>query len=269
MTDFRSPEAAVPVRPPAGQPPGPGFAIRAVDPGAPFRWLASGWGDFRATGFRGAVYGAVFALMGSLIALIYATRWQFTMGLTAGFFLIGPFVCTGLYDLSRQRARGQSPSLAASLVCWRRNTGGVALFAAIVCFAMIVWARVSVVIFALFSSTDFPDLKGFIAQVVTLANLEFLLVWTAVGLVFATLVFAISVVSVPLILDRGGDTLMAIFASVRALLASPLAMGVWALLIVTLIGASLALGFWPLVITAPLIGHATWHAYRDLVVESV
>ena len=139
-------------------------AIRAVDPGAPFRWLVSGWGDFRATGFRGAVYGAVFALMGSLIALIYATRWQFTMGLTAGFFLIGPFVCTGLYDLSRQRARGQSPSLAASLVCWRRNTGGVALFAAIVCFAMIVWARVSVVIFALFSSTDFPDLKGFIAQ---------------------------------------------------------------------------------------------------------
>ena len=64
MTDSRSPDAAVAARPPAGQPPGSGFAIRAVDPGAPFRWLASGWGDFRATGFRGAVYGAVFALMG-------------------------------------------------------------------------------------------------------------------------------------------------------------------------------------------------------------
>jgi hypothetical protein len=79
----------------------PGRHRRAV------RWLARGWDDFRQTGMRGAFYGVVFALMGSLIALVYATRWQLTMGLTAGFFLIGPFVCTGIYELSRQRARGE------------------------------------------------------------------------------------------------------------------------------------------------------------------
>ena len=82
-------------------------SVRTVGLGAPLRWLARGWDDFRATGYRGAFYGAVFALMGTLVALVYATRWQLTMGLTAGFFLIGPFVCTGIYELSRQRARGR------------------------------------------------------------------------------------------------------------------------------------------------------------------
>lgn len=239
--------------------------VREIGIDAPFRWLARGWQDFRATGFRGAFYGAVFALMGTLIWLVYSTRWQLTMGLTAGFFLVGPFVCTGLYELSRQRERGEPANLRATLTCWRRNLGGVAFFAAILTFAMIVWARVSVVLFALFSTTDFPDLKSVIGQIVSLSNLEFVMVWGGVGFVFATLVFSISVVSIPLMLDRRTDTMMSIFSSVRALFASPGPLYLWALLIVLLVGASLLLSFWPLVVTAPLVGHATWHAYRDLV----
>jgi uncharacterized membrane protein len=242
--------------------------VRTVDTTAPLRWLARGWDDFRHTGMRGAFYGMLFALMGGLIALVYATRWQLTMGLTAGFFLIGPFVCTGIYELSRQRARGEPTSLPASMVCWKRNMGGVAFFAAIVTFAMIVWARVSVVLFALFSTTDFPDLKGVIHQIVNFSNVEFMMVWGGVGLGFATLVFAVSVVSVPLILDRGTDTMMAIFSSVRALFANPLALLLWAVLIVAIIGASLVFWFGLLIFTAPLIGHATWHAYRDLIEEA-
>ncbi|HQN13211.1 MAG TPA: DUF2189 domain-containing protein [Quisquiliibacterium sp.] len=252
-------------RPAAQGAPGRMPGVRKVGFDAPLRWLARGWDDFRATGFRGAFYGAVFALMGTLIALVYATKWQLTMGLTAGFFLIGPFVCTGLYELSRQRARAEPVSLPASMVCWRRNLGGIAFFAAILTFAMIVWARVSVVLFALFSTTDFPDLKAVVGQIVTFSNLEFIMVWGGVGFVFATLVFSISVVSVPLILDRGTDTMMAIFSSVRALFASPGPVYLWAAIIVLLIGASLVLWFGLLIVTAPLIGHATWHAYRDLI----
>lgn len=244
-------------------PPGaPG--VRTVAPGAPLRWLRLGWDDFRATRYKGAFYGATFALMGLLIAQIYATQWQLTMGLAAGFFLVGPFVCTGLYALSRQRERGEPPSLAASLTSWRRNVRGIGFFAAILTFAMIVWARVSVVIFALFSSTDFPTLHGIFRQIVDPSNLEFLLVWTGVGFVFATLAFAISVVSIPLLLDRRTDTMIAVFSSVRTLFANPAALYLWAALIVLLIGGSLVLGFWLLVLTAPVVGHATWHAYRDL-----
>jgi uncharacterized membrane protein len=237
---------------------------RTVDMGAPMRWLARGGQDLRATGFRGVFYGAVFAAMGTAIALVFATRWQLTMGLTAGFFLVGPFVCTGLYELSRQRERGEPPDLVATFTCWRRNLGGIAFFAAILTFAMIVWARVSVVLFALFSTTDFPTLQGVIRQIASLSNLEFLAVWGGVGFVFATLVFSISVVSIPLILDRRADTMMAIFASVRTLFANPGPLYLWAALIVVIVGASLVLWFGLLLVTAPLIGHATWHAYRDL-----
>lgn len=246
------------------------FAVpqaRRVAFGAPFAWLARGWADMRATRFVGAFYGAMFALMGLAITTIYAAKWQLTMGLTAGFFLVGPFICCGIYWLSRQRARGEAVSLVQSLTCWRRNPGGVGFFAAIVTFAMIVWARVSVVIFALFSTRDFPTLQGVLKQIFAFTNLPFVGVWFGVGFVFASLVFAISVVSAPLMLDRNTDTMVSIFASVRALWMNPGPLYLWATLIVAIIGASLVFGMFALVLTAPLVGHATWHAYRDLIAD--
>ena len=97
------------------------------------------------------------------------------------------------------------------------------------------------------------------------AQCVFLALWTAVGFVFASLVFAISLVSVPLMLDRRIDTMMAIFSSARALAANPAPAYLWAATIVAIIGASLVLWLGLLVVTAPLVGHATWHAYRALV----
>lgn len=245
--------------------PGPPPIAAEVPLSAPRRWLELGWDDLRATKFRGLFYGLLFALMGTAIRAIYETQWQLTMGLTAGFFLIGPFVCTGLYELSRQRERGEPVSLAKSLVCWRRNLGAIAFFAAILTFAMIVWARVSVVLFALASTTEFPTMRGMLAQIVSPENFEFVALWAAVGFVFASLVFAISVVSVPMMLDRRTDTMMAVFSSARALATHPGPVYLWALTIVVLIGASLVLWLGLLVITAPLVGHATWHAYRSLI----
>jgi uncharacterized membrane protein len=238
---------------------------RRVPVGAPLRWLALGWADLKGTGFAGTFYGAVFALMGLAIMTVYETRWQLTMGLTAGFFLVAPFVCCGIYWLSRQRARGERASLVESLGCWRRNPSGVGFYAAIVTFAMIVWARVSIVIFALFSTRDFPTLQGVLKVIFSLTNLPFVTVWFGVGLVFASLVFAISVVSVPMMLDRNSDTMMAIFTSVRALWANPVPAYLWAALIVIIVGASLLSGMVALVVTGPLVGHATWHAYDELV----
>lgn len=217
-----------------------------------------------ATRFVGLFYGLVFALMGLAISSIWQTQWQLTMGLTAGFFLLGPFICAGLYELSRQRERGEPISLTASMMCWKRNLGSIAFFAAILTFLMVVWARVSVVLFALASTSEYPSMRGMISQILSPTNLEFVLLWAAVGFVFASLVFAISVVSVPLMLDRGTDTMVAIFSSARALATNPAPIYVWAALIVLLIGASLVLGYFLLLVTAPLVGHATWHAYRGL-----
>jgi len=264
MTEMNDPSMRA-VEAPAGAPP-PAIPVASGVPlSAPLQWLAAGWRDFVDTRFRGAFYGLVFALMGAAIATIYETRWQMTMGLTAGFFLLGPFVCAGLYELSRQNERGERLDLLGSLTCWKRNVGAIGFFAAILTFLMIVWARVSVVLFALASTTEFPTMKSVIAQIVSPTNLEFVLLWTAVGFVFASLAFAISVVSVPLMLDRRTDTMMSIFSSARALATNPGPVYLWALLIVAIIGVSLVFWYWLLIVTAPLIGHATWHAYRALI----
>jgi uncharacterized membrane protein len=238
-----------------------------VPVGSAFQWLAQGWKDFMQTGMRGTYYGACFAVMGFAIVMVYGTLWQATMGLTAGFFLMGPFICTGIYELSRQRERGEPLSLIKSWTAWFRNWKSIAFFAAMLTFFMVVWARVSVVLFALFAAHDYPTLQSMLSQIVSERNLEFLLVWMGVGFVFASLVFAVSVVSVPLLLDRGTDTLEAVFASARALWANPMACLVWGLLIVALIGSSLFVFMPLLVITAPWVGHATWQAYKGLVAQ--
>jgi uncharacterized membrane protein len=241
--------------------------IRSIGVDAPFRWLAAGLKDMLATRLRASFYGLMFMLMGYAIAAVYETRWQLTMGLTAGFFLIGPFVFCGTYWLSRQIERNEKPGLTASLFCWKSNPASIGFFAAILTFLMIVWARVSVVIFALFSTRDFPTLQGVIFQIFSMSNMAFVIVWFGAGFVFASIAFAISVVSVPLMLDRNTDTMLALFTSVRALWNNPVPLYLWAALIVALIGISLLLSFIPLLLTAPLVGHATWHAYRDLVAD--
>jgi uncharacterized membrane protein len=233
---------------------------------AAFGFLARGFHDMKASGFKGSIYGMIFAVMGYAIQIVYENLWQMTMGLTAGFFLIGPFLCCGIYDLSRQLERGYQPNFSASTLSWARNWKAIAFFAAILTFFMIVWARVSVVLFALFGSHSYPDLHDMFAKILSAENLEFLMVWVGAGAIFAALVFAISVVSVPMMLDRGSDTMESIVASAQALWNNGPAMLLWALCIVVLIGVSLAVFLPLLLITAPLVGHGTWHAYKSLVV---
>jgi uncharacterized membrane protein len=232
---------------------------------SPFTWLMKGFADMRATGYVGTIYGLVFASLGYALSLVYANYWKATMGLTASFFLLGPIVCTGIYELSRQLQKGESVSFQKTIMAWLPNWKMMGLFAVILTFLMIVWARVSIVIFALFADHEYPNLQSLISQIASFKNIEFLMVWTCVGAVFASLVFAISVVSVPMLLDRSTDTLEAIFTSANALWNNTLVCLIWASLIVCLVGLALVFFKPLLVLTAPLIGHATWHAYQALV----
>ncbi len=239
-----------------------------LPPAAIVGLLMDGAREMRATRFAGLLYGLLFVLMGQAIFTLYANIWQMTMGLTAGFFLMGPFICCGIYDLSRQHALGGPLSIRQSLTSWSRNWKSIAFFAAILTFLMIVWARVSVVLFALFATHDYVDVSGMLMKIASVSNLPFLMVWSGVGFGFASLVFAISVVSMPMMLDRDADTIEAIAASAIALWHNPAAMLTWALLITLLIGASLVFFLPALAITAPLVGHTTWKVYQALVPPS-
>ncbi len=241
--------------------------VLQVDCGAPLRWVAAGWRDLRAAPAASLFYGAAFALMGWLIYFVFRHAHEYTSALTAGFLLLGPFLCTGLYDISRQLTTGKPVRLAQTMTAWRANLGAFSLFALVLTIVMLVWARASLVTFALFFSSGRPSLSGFLGRVASPEHWDFVLTYLAVGGVFATIVFALSVVSVPLMLARGTDTVVAAITSVRALAANPVPLMLWAALIVLVVGAGFATLFFGLLVAVPVVGHATWHAYVDIVGE--
>lgn len=240
-------------------------AVKDVKALAPLRWITLAWSDFRSCPIASLFYGFCFAGMGLLITFVFEHAYEYTAGLTSGFLLLGPFLAMGLYEISRRHELGESCALLPTLTVWQRNLGNLGIFAVVLGVVFLVWARASLVVFALFYDNELPNLSGFLEQVIAFENLEFLAVYFGVGLLFATIVFAISVVSIPLMLDRDQDAVTAMLTSAIALGRNPTSMTVWALLIVsfTLLGfLTFHIG---LVILMPLIGHASWHAYREIV----
>lgn len=240
--------------------------IREIGAGAPLRWLARGLDDLKSCPIPSLFYGFCFAGMGLLITLVFQHAYAYTSALTSGFLLLGPFLAMGLYEISRRHEHGEHCALAPTLTVWRRNAGNIGVFAVVLGVIFLVWARASLVVFALFYTNEMPNLSGFLTQILAMENLEFLMVYFGVGLIFATIVFAVSVVSIPMMLDRNQDAITAMLASVGTLARNPGVMILWALTIVicTVVGfLTFHLG---LVVLMPLLGHASWHAYRDLVV---
>jgi len=240
-------------------------AVRAVPIGAPFAWLAAGARDFIAHPLPSLFYGACFAAMGWAIVFTFRHAYAYVSALVTGFFLVGPFLAIGLYHLSRARERGEPVRLAPSLVAWRTNIGAVGVFALVLTIILLVWGRASLIVFALFYTSEMPSLEGFLEQVLSLRNVEFLFAYVCVGGFFAVLTLAVSVVSIPMILDRDVDGIVAGLTSFKAFADNVPAMIVWGIAIVALVAAGFALAFSGLAVAVPLIGHATWHAYRALV----
>lgn len=230
----------------------------------PFRWLALGWHDFRRAPGIGVFYGGCFAAMGWLLLKVFEYSPAWTLALSAGFLLVGPFLCLGLYDVSRKLERGERPDLGESLTAWDTRMGTMAIFGTVLLVLEMVWARASLVVFAL-SFDGMPDFKGSLLKLVDPQNVEFIIAYTAVGSVFAAMIYAVSVVSMPMILDRQTDAISAGLTSVRLCLAEPGVMLLWGALITLLVAIAMLPGFLGLLVVGPLLGHASWHAYRAAV----
>lgn len=237
---------------------------RVVAPGAPWRWLALGIADMRAAPGASLFYGGVFALMGAAL-MTFITSAAIELALVTGFLLVAPFLSVGLYDLSRRRERGEAQQLAATLTAWQANAPALGFYALILALLLAVWIRVSVVVVALFFSSGAPLEHGVLAELAsTVDGWIFMGAYAAAGGGFALLVFATGVVSIPMLLDRKDmDTITAMIASFSVLRSNFATMLLWAAIIVVLVAAGFFAYFVGLAITVPLIGHATWHAYRD------
>lgn len=239
--------------------------IRRVPLGAVARWLQGGWRDFRRSGSASLFYGVCYCAAGWLTHVVFAKAYALFAGLTTGFLLLGPFLALGLYDLSRQMEEHERPRLARSLAAWRPNLANVGLFAALLAIVLLVWARASIVVFALFFTGGLPTFGDVVHTVLTFEQPDFAIVYFAVGGFFAAFVFAISVIAMPLMLDRRTDAVTAAIASLLACGRNPGPLLLWALAIVLLVSVGFATMFLGLMLVMPLVGHATWYAYRDIV----
>lgn len=240
--------------------------VRAGLPAAaPLHWIGRAAEDLRACPWPSLFYGLCFAGMGALINLVFVHHYEYVSALVSGFLLVGPYLAIGLYEIARRRGQGAACKLVPTLAAWRSNAGNIGVFSLILTVIFLVWARASLVTFALFYTSDMPTLHGFLQQVVSLRNIDFLAIYFAVGVVFATLVFATSVVAIPMMLGRDQDAVTAILASFLALGRNGAAMLVWALLIVALTAIGFATFYVGLILTVPLVGLATWHAYEEVV----
>jgi uncharacterized membrane protein len=232
--------------------------------------LAAGLRDFQAHPLFGLLFGTIYAT-GGLVILGCALAWNLiylVYPLAAGFALLGPFVAVGLYEVSRFRERGEKPTWRAVLgAVFAQGGKEISWMAFVTVFIFIIWMyQIRLLIALFFGLHGMPDgsLPGILFS--TPEGLAFLAVGHVIGAVLAVVVFSITIVSFPLLLDREVDFITAMITSVRSVVSNPVPMLGWALCVVVLLFVAALPMFLGLIVALPVLGFTTWHLYRKLVI---
>lgn len=247
----------------------------------PFHWLKDGWEDFLAHPGPSLIYGLVIAGISWLILTLAAPKPYLVAAAISGFLLIAPLLAAGIYELTREREMGVKVSFMESLRGLRRNAGTIADYSVVLVIMAIVWERMGAVLFALSYGGQMASVESFVREIFLSGHYVAVAAsWMVAGLALAGFVFSLTVVGMPMVIDRNIDVVTAMGASLKTVFTNVGAMLVWALIIVVLSGAGLAVAMTlliasgitsplivsaPLAIIMPLLGHATWCAYKDLV----
>lgn len=242
--------------------------VEEVTSERPWRWLAAGWSDLKRAPASSIGYGTLFAIASYLITLgaLWSGMFYLIPALLGGFFLVAPALGLGLYEVSRRLELGEPADFRHALKAIYRHGFQVSTMGAALVVIYLAWLLAANLVFALMSSGVTPTLENALPYLLSVENAPMLVVGTLIGAAFALAVFATTVVSIPMLLDREDvDVLSAMRVSVRAFRINMEPMVLWAglILAVTLAGfvtlyVGLAIGF-------PLLAHATWHAYKDVV----
>ncbi len=238
---------------------------------SPFTWIALAWGDLRQAPGLSLAHGLAVTLFATLLLWFAGDRFWLLAGAFSGFLLVAPVLAVGLYAISHALERNTQPSLGLigqTWLSWRgqaRHDWRLVLFGVLLGLAGTGWVVVSAALMTVFSPQPIEHPMDFILHVLAARNGYLFELWLALGAVLAAPIFASSVITIPLMLDREIALLQAVLTSWRLVVEHPCTMALWAALIasLTLLAVlALMLGF---VLVVPLLGHATWHAYRQAV----
>lgn len=249
--------------------------IRSIGPLQPMQWLARGAQDMRRGGWLSLAHGLVVAIIGGLMLLLAGNRFWLLAGAFSGFLVVAPMLATGLYAISRALERGEPVNLQLIVKTWTRwqysryaAQGGywsLVRFGLLLALAGTGWVMTSAALITLMAAQPVNTPMDFLQHVVLAPGNYLFELWMTMGGLMAAPIFASSVVTMPLLLDRRVDVLQAVLTSWQAVLTNPVPLALWAALLMglTVLGmATLLLG---LIVLLPLLGHASWHAYRDLI----
>ncbi len=250
--------------------------VRTVGLMQPMTWLVLAWRDMARSGWISFAHGLAITAFGGAILAVAHHRFWLLAGALSGFLVVAPVLATSLYALSRALERRQEANLGVVLKTWLNwqnshfNKWGndywcMVQFGALLALAATGWVITSAAFITLLAPVPVETPMDFMRHVVLANNGWLFELWLALGSLLAAPIFASSVIAMPLLLDRRASLRVAVLTSWQVVVANPLPMAFWAALILgfTLLGlGSLLLG---LIFVMPMLGHASWHAYRDLV----
>ncbi|EKV28423.1 hypothetical protein C882_0997 [Caenispirillum salinarum AK4] len=242
--------------------------IRRVTVDQSTLWLAAGWRDFKANPVVSLVYGLLFTIGGYALVLGLGQMGMqsLILPLVGGFMLVAPILAVGLYEASRRREANETVRVGICISAFRRNPIQLASYGLTLLILYLTWLMLALLIFAVFYNERPPALDSFLIEVLVAPQAPlFLIVGTAVGGVLAWVAFSISVVALPMMLDRDVSAIYAMAASVEATRKNTKVMIGWAAMIALITLVGMATFFVGLAIALPLVGHASWHAYRAMI----
>jgi len=228
---------------------------RTLSTGVAFEWLGAGWNDFKNALRISLVYGLFVFLVSVLVAALAWKLGGFVLLLSAlsGFVFVAPLLAFGLYSVSRQLCEGKEPSLAQTIAAIKKPFSNSLVFTLVLLVVFLLWARAGMMVQVFFPLGGQPEWGHIVS---------FLLIGSAVGSIFASVSFAASVFSLPMLANRDIDVITAVISSINAVLRNKPALLVWAVCICTLTGVGFLTAGLGLIVIIPWLAYATWHGYR-------
>lgn len=239
-----------------------------ISPSAPLGWVAGGWSDFKKAWKPCLIYGVVMAIVSAILAisLIFSGHSDWIMVLAGGFFLLAPMLAMGLYEAGRQIEAGRKPQFSQMAFVKGAFRQDLAYLGLALLLMYFFWGRMAQLVYALSTYRKHDDVMQFLSFMLTTPEgHNMAIAGTIVGGIIAFIAYMLVVISAPMLLDRKTDVFIATVTSVRSVAKNPLPMFIWALLITSLTTLGIITGFLGLVIIFPVIGLASWRAYRELV----